>query len=145
MVRRSSQGPRRIRVHRKAFHRKGYERKSFEEHRGGHLIHEPRAHVEATRVPATSFEIKDRGRPGHGPKTLPEIKHPHKLTKMGYHIGKSAEERRGVLRRAVREHGKRSVEGMLQIQWLYRRGMGGKEGEEGRKFSEDRHWVSENT
>ncbi len=134
----------RIRVHRSGYHRKGYERKAFTEHRDGHIIHEPSTHVEATHVPATSFEIRDRGRPGHGPKTLPMIKHPAKLTKMGYHVDKPAEERHEILRSAVKKHGKRSVEGMLQIQWLYRRNLHGKEGEAGRKFAEDRHWVSKN-
>jgi len=131
---RSTHGPRRIRVH-----RKGYRRKGFIEHRDGRAIHEPPAHVAPT-----DFTERDRGRPGRGPKTLPEIKHPARLTKIGYHVDKPSEERHEILRRAVKEHGKRSVEGMLQIQWLYRKNLRGKAGEDGRKFAEDRHWVSEN-
>lgn len=50
-----------LRIDRKAYRRKAYRRKSG-------------VMVKRTKVPRTKFLIKDRGKPGRGPKILPKLK-----------------------------------------------------------------------
>ena len=88
--------------------------------------------------------IRDRGKRGHGRKTLPKIEHPGRLEKLGYAVHEDEELRHEALRKAVRKYGKKSVEGSLQIQANYRENEP-EYAEQRRKFSEDRHWVSKNT
>ena len=131
----------RIRVQRSGYHRKGYTRKAFTEHRDGHIIHEPRTHVEATHVPATTFYEKDRGLKGRGPQTLPPIEHRGELTSHGYHIHELEEKRHEALKRVREHHSKQSILGMLGWQINVREHTQPK----ARKiFKEDYQWASRN-
>lgn len=49
--------------------------------------------------------IKDRGKPGKGPKTLPPIDDKPDLKQYGYSLSISSENRRKALRKAAREEG----------------------------------------
>lgn len=53
--------------------------------------------------------IKDRGKPGKGPYTLPKIKDKGFLTKFGYRLKKKAVERRKALDKAINKKGGLSV------------------------------------
>jgi hypothetical protein len=75
--------------------RKGYRRKSYRMANG--------ARVKATRVKAAC--IKNRGKPGKGPKTLPPIKRPGELKKYGYSLALPQAKRRAALRKAARKEG----------------------------------------
>jgi hypothetical protein len=79
---------------RKAYTRKAYTRKDGTK-------------VKATRVAAKC--IKDRGTPGKGPYTLPPLKDNHFLTKHGYSLSKSFEDRKKALKKAIKENGSLSV------------------------------------
>lgn len=79
---------------RKAYTRKAYTRKDGTK-------------VKATRVSPKC--IKDRGNPGKGPYTLPPLKDNHFLTKHGYSLSKSFDERKKSLKKAIKENSSLSV------------------------------------
>lgn len=49
--------------------------------------------------------VKDRGRPGKGPKILPAPKNTNHLSKYGYSLDESAQKRHNALKRAVDDKG----------------------------------------
>jgi hypothetical protein len=106
--------PKKLRVHRKSYRRHG-----FTAHRKlhGRIM---RVRMPPAFVPATTYEIEDLGLPGRGPKTLPRIKHPGRLQRLGYKVSESEEKRHHALREAVRRYGRKSVLGMLQEQINFR-------------------------
>ena len=79
--------------------RAGYTRKAYTRKDG--------TKVKATRVAPKC--IKDRGEPGKGPYTLPPLKDNHFLTKHGYSLSKSFEDRKKALKKAIKENGSLSV------------------------------------
>jgi hypothetical protein len=62
---------RKIRIDRKAYIRKGHHRRSYIREDG---IKVKSSYVDKTKVPRTKFNVKDRGKPGRGPKVLPKLK-----------------------------------------------------------------------
>ena len=73
--------------------RKGYIRKAYTRKDG--------TKVKETRVAPKC--IKDRDNPGKGPYTLPPLKDNHFLTKHGYSLSKSFEERKKALKKAIKK------------------------------------------
>ena len=65
--------------------------------------------VKAVYVPPKC--IKDKGKPGKGPKILPEIKKSKEgsLTKLGYKLDEKTEKRHTALKRAVKAYGLATV------------------------------------
>jgi hypothetical protein len=84
---------------RKGYRRKSYLRKKYFKNRK--II--PTTYVSASYVPPTC--IRDMGKPGKGPKTLPKPDEKIHLTKYGYSIYKPDRYRRAALRAAARDHG----------------------------------------
>lgn len=115
----------RLTVRRKAYHRKAYTRK------GG-------VHVKATRVPATTFSIKDVGSKGRGKKLIKVRK--GLLTSLGYHIHESTSQRRTALRKADKKYGSVRLWKMLNAQAVFRKRTDGI----GSTFKQDRDWVMRN-
>ena len=79
----------------KGYDRKGYQRNEYKRRDGGII---PTTFVAKTHVPPTC--IKDMGKPGKGPKTLPELNKQIRLTRYGYGVHKPEAERRKALRAA---------------------------------------------
>lgn len=105
----------RLRIDRKAYTRKRHRRESFR--RKGKRI--PATSVKRTKVPRTIFTIKDRGRPGRGPKILPRLR----KGGLGFPLkGRSQSEiNRNALRHA-RAVGEREAAGQLRaVQVLTKR------------------------
>ncbi|MBW2675914.1 MAG: hypothetical protein JRD89_21365 [Deltaproteobacteria bacterium] len=119
-----SSSKRKLIVRRRGYLRRAYRRKD------GTL-------VRATRVRPTTYRIRDRGAPGRGRKII-EIKHPGRLTRLGYRVKAPAATRRRALEKAVKKYGKRSVLGMLHAQSVFRR----RTDHLGRRFEADRRWVA---
>ena len=117
-----------LRVKKSGYHRKGYTRSDG-------------THVDSAYVPPTSFEIKDRGLRGRGPKKLPKIKRKGALTKLGYHTRETNESREKALRKAVKKYGKKSVLGMLAEQVGLRKRT---QPDARRRFEADFMWTSKN-
>lgn len=88
-------------VHRKGYERKAHTRKSFVKKDGTRV---KGSSVKKTRVPPTTFKIKDVGAPGRGPKVI-KIKHPGRLSGVGYSIDDSAKERHESINKAVKRYG----------------------------------------
>lgn len=83
---------------RKSYTRKSHVRKS----RGRGQSRVKGSHVKKTKVPATC--VKDRGKPGKGPKTLPKFSGKLKLTRYGYSTDKSASARHDALVKASKKN-----------------------------------------
>lgn len=81
------------------YHRKGYQRKGYIK-KDGSVI--PPTYVSAANVEPTC--IKDMGKPGKGPKTLPKPNGYIRLSKYGYAIHKSKNQRRAALRAATKDY-----------------------------------------
>ena len=79
----------------KGYYRKGYQRDKFTRKDGTNV---PSSYIPSTRVPPTC--IRDVGKPGKGPKTLPKLGDKIHFTKYGYSIYKPEAERRSALRAA---------------------------------------------
>ncbi len=114
-------------------HRKGYVRRPHLRHayrrKDGTLV--KATHVKETRVPPTTFEIKDVGAKGRG-KKLFEV-HKGKMTKValeaglleaGQHIGElSLTKLKKLADLLVKKYGAKSAKGMFQAQELFRKRM----------------------
>lgn len=130
----------RVKYTKKKYYRKGYTRKDGTKVSG--------AWVQKTKVPATTFKIKDVGAPGRGKKKI-VIKRKGALGVVGYSTSKSTSERRRALRRAVKKYGKDSVWRMLNAQVRLRE-KAGEPGEvfrpnvasKARIFQSDRDWIT---
>ena len=85
---------------------------------------------------AYSYERKDVGRPGKGPKIIPIKK--GKLSKFGYSTKKSERARHRALKKAIEEYGALSVYRMLNAQIVLRKRTQPKVRE---IFEEDAEWV----
>lgn len=83
---------------REGYHRKGYQRNEFERQDGTVV---PATYVSAANVPPVC--VKDTGRPGKGPKTLPKLGDKIHLTRYGYSIHKPESSRRAALRAASQD------------------------------------------
>ena len=59
--------------------------------------------------------IKDRGKPGKGPRTLPPLSRNRSLTKYGYKLDKPAKERQASLKRASKENTTLAVERRVNL------------------------------
>ena len=109
--------------------RKGYWRKAYTRSDG--------ARVKKTWVPPTTFEIKDRGRPGRGPKTI-KIKSEGALGGPGY-AEKSAVKRHAALRRSVKRDGyARTARRLAAIRGLGKRTMSQHDRQ---IFERDQRWL----
>lgn len=80
------------------YYRKGYQRKSFKRSDGTAV---KSSYISNTYVPPTC--IKDVGKPGKGPKTLPKPGDEIHLTNYGYNIHRPESTRRSALRKASRD------------------------------------------
>lgn len=85
---------------RKGYTKKGYVRSAYRR-KDGKII--PSAKVPAAKVPPTC--VPDFGTPGHGRKTLPKPDDKVHLTKYGYSVHASEEQRHNALRAASRDYG----------------------------------------
>lgn len=113
-------------VRKKAFRRKAFTRKDG-------------VRVKATNIPASTFKIKDRGRPGRGSKVLPKLKK-GTLGGPGF-FKKSAKGRHIIESRAAKRKGEKVVQGKLQaISTLNKR----TNPDVSRKAAADRRWVAMN-
>jgi len=83
--------------------RKGYYVKPTTYKRKGKLIHR-----KGYWVKPTTYKIRDRGRPGRGPKKI-KISRPGSLKKLGYDPDIKAAQRRKALRKAVKRYGYKST------------------------------------
>lgn len=113
-------------------HRKGYHRKGYVAHRNGKTYR-----VRPTRVPPSTYKIKDRGAPGRGKKII-KIK---KGKLAPYHTGMSERERHEILRKKIRRYGALSIYRALNAQVVLRKRERGKAK---KVFEEDRNWVKRN-
>ena len=80
--------------------RKSYKRKSYKRSDGTAV---KAASVGQSRMPSTCIE--DRGKPGHGPYTLPKVGDKNSLTKYGYSLNKSSASRKASLKKASKKYG----------------------------------------
>jgi hypothetical protein len=111
-----------ITVKKRGYRRKAYRRKDGTE-------------VKAATVKPTTFKIKDRGKPGRGPKLIKIKGHLD-----GYHVDLSAEERHAVLRKAVKKYGIARVWRRLHAMVIMRK----REQPAARAvFERDRDWVAD--
>lgn len=93
-----------MRIKRKGHYRHGYARKG--------------TRVEGGRVSGSSFDIKDRGKKGRGPKILPALK----KGKLGVKFSQSASARRRQEAKHARREGEKKVIGRLRaVQILNKR------------------------
>jgi len=117
---------RKLRVHRKGFRVKPttYKRKGKTIHRKGYY------------VKPTTYMIKDRGKPGRGPKTITVKKgklHP-------YSIRKPARVRHAILAKKVKRYGATSVYRALNAQVIFRKRI---QPRQRQVFKADRDWVKQ--
>lgn len=112
--------------------RAGYTRKGFTAHRGRTTYR-----VKRTRVPPTTFKIRDRGAPGRGPKLIKIV--PGVLGRYGYTTSKPAPSRHRALSKAIRAVGKARVWHALHAQVIFR-----KRAPDHAKtiFERDRDWIT---
>jgi len=102
-------------VHRKGYTRKAYTRKAYTR-KGG--VHVKAAKVGKSRVPASTYKIKDRGKPGRGRKVIP----PLKPKALGVSFDWPTERRRKALITKAKRYGEKKVVGRLRaIQVLNKR------------------------
>ena len=87
-------------IERVGYHKKGYQRKKYQRKTGTTV---PSSYVSSAFVPPVC--IKDMGKPGKGPKTLPKLKNIIHLTKYGYGIHKSSNTRHKSLLDASKDFG----------------------------------------
>jgi hypothetical protein len=87
--------------------RKGYTRKAFTATRGGKKVR-----VAKARVKPSTFKIRDRGKPGRGPKVVPPLKK-GVLGGPGFFNRPSDEQKQIVFRRA-KKMGEKKVVGELR-------------------------------
>lgn len=111
--------------------RKGYRRMAYTR-KGG-------IRVKGTYVPPTTYEIKDIGAPGRGPRLI-KIRRKGALIGLGYDVHDPTSVRRAALRRAIRRHGATTVFRMLMAQTIFRKRTDGI----GAAFASDAAWVSAN-
>lgn len=88
-------------------HRKGYARKAYTAKRGGKKVK-----VGKSRVKPSTFKIRDRGKPGRGPKVVPPLKE-GALGGPGFFDRPSGQQEQIAFRRAKRL-GERKVVGELR-------------------------------
>ena len=86
-------------IMRKGYQRKGYQRNEYTRKTGTTI---PATYVSAAEVPPIC--IKDVGKPGKGPKTLPKPDNLVHLSKYGYSIHRPEPERRAALRAAIKDY-----------------------------------------
>lgn len=109
--------------------RKGYWRKAYTRSDG--------VRVKRTWVPATTFMVADRGKPGRGPKTI-KIRSEGALGGPGY-AEKSARARHAELRKSVRRDGyARTARRIAAIRGLGKRTMSRKDLQ---TFEADQKWL----
>ncbi|HVP24193.1 MAG TPA: hypothetical protein VMS77_09820 [Conexivisphaerales archaeon] len=89
------------------------------------------------KVKATTFEIKDRGNKGRGPKVIPKLE-AGDLTQYGYHADKETEVRHKALAEAVREFGPTSVALKLNALYVLNKNTHPDTAE---TYTEDREWI----
>jgi len=123
-------------VKRKGYARRGYARRGFTAVRDG-LVKIPPTKVRASRVPPTTFKIKDVGAVGRGKKVIKEIRR-GLLKQLGYSVKKPADERRTALRKADKNFGSIRLFKMLNAQVVLRKRT---QPEARRVFVADRNWV----
>lgn len=131
-------------VHRKGYVKKGYKRKAYVR-KGG--IKVKAATVKKTKVPPTTFKIKDVGARGRGKKVI-LIKNKGALRNLGYSLNKPANIRHKALSKAVEKYGAARVWRRLHAQ-VQLREEAGVPGAKPRanvrkawiKFRNDRDWV----
>lgn len=87
--------------------RKGYARKAYTAKRGGKKVR-----VARVRVKPSTFKIRDRGKPGRGPKVVPPLEK-GAFGGPGFFSRSSDEQKRIVFKRA-RKMGERKVVGELR-------------------------------
>lgn len=87
-------------IEKSGYDRRGYKRQSYISKFG---IRVPSTYIAPTYVAPTC--IKDVGKPGKGPKTLPKLDSNIHLTKYGYNIHKSENRRHNALRLASKDFG----------------------------------------
>ncbi len=87
--------------------RKGYKRKAFTARRGGKKVR-----VGSSKVKPSTFKIKDRGKPGRGPKVVPPLEK-GAFGGPGFFNRSKTEQKQIVFRRAKRL-GERKVVGELR-------------------------------
>lgn len=105
-------------VRKKGYTRKGYIRKGYCKTQYGKRICVGRSRVKSTRVPASTFKIKDRGKPGRSKKVIPKLK----MGALGVKFTSSASARRRKLANQAKRLGERKVVGRLRaIQVLNKR------------------------
>lgn len=92
---------------------------------------------DGTRVEASTFCAADRGLPGKGPKTLPEVT-PGKLGGPGF-TSKGVAQRRRILRQCVRRDGYQSCLGRLR--WMLNIGANTMDADTLIKIQSDRDWL----
>lgn len=88
-------------------HRRGYRRKAYTARRGG-----KRVRVSRAAVKPSAFKIRDRGKPGRGPKVVPPLQR-GALGGPGFFNRSNNEQKQIVFRRAKRM-GERKVVGELR-------------------------------
>ena len=88
-------------------HRKGYSRKSFTARRGGKSVS-----VAASKVKPSTFRVRDRGKPGRGPKVVPPLAK-GALGGPGFFSRSNAEQQKIVFNRA-QKLGEKKVVGELR-------------------------------
>lgn len=113
-------------------HKKGYHRKGFTAHRDHHVYH-----VKPTTVPASSFEITDRGARGRGAKVV-TIKHKGELGGHDF-FSKSVHARHATYRKLAEKKGEKHVVGQLRAIQVFNKRVNP---ELSRKAYEDSHWVA---
>lgn len=113
-------------------HRKGYHRGPYTMHRDGKTIH-----VKRHYVPPTTYQIKDRGKPGKGKDVIGPLKK-GELSEHGYSINKPARARRRALKKDMKEDSPQKTWHRLNAQVIFRKR---KKGKNYKKFKADRNWV----
>lgn len=83
-------------IMRKAYSRKGYSRKAYVKKSGSKVRG---SYVDRAKVGASC--ITDRGKPGKGPKTLPEIGEARLLRRYGYKLHNAAQKRQSAIKEAM--------------------------------------------
>jgi len=81
---------------RKSYARKGYARKAYVKKSGSKVRG---SYVDRAKVGASC--VKDRGKPGKGPKTLPEIGEVRLLRRYGYKLHNAAPKRQAAIKEAM--------------------------------------------
>jgi hypothetical protein len=87
--------------------RKGYRRKAYTAKRGGKKVR-----VSAARVKPSTFKIRDRGKPGRGPKVVPPLEE-GALGGPGF-FDRSEDEQEQIVFERAKEVGERKVIGELR-------------------------------